>query len=295
MKFNVNEAPEEGKPDFPKFELQRDEVARVNLLSTQGWEVIVRHWVTGIGYVRCHAMDNATSTLDLLKIQEEGGRPEECLMCRMAADGNENVRLPRRQFAARILRYKTDLQGRNDSSALQYWMEIWLFDNRKYRNIRDILAEWGQDGKIRDHDLAITCTDEKWQNMTIQPLRNALWMDDKDNVAAYFKDQIEKYDLGECLAQVIEPEALERRFAHIQRRTRVEEPPNLGSDVLPTLGTSPEPLGAAKSDAGESDPFDLGGGGGELPKVEEEKPADPQTETTGGGDFLDDLLSGKAE
>ena len=289
--FNANEAPEEGKADFPKFDLVKDEVARVNLLSIKGWTCTVRHWVKGIGYVHCHASEklepNTELLTNMLKIQDEGGRPEDCLMCKLAAEGNTKIGPPRRQFAARILRYKTDQVGNLPRGGdLSFWLEIWLFDNRKYRTLQGILKEWGGEDRanISEHDIAITCTDQQYQNMTLQPLKNAIWKTKEKDVVEYFKEEVLKYDLGNCLGQTIEIEALKRRFAQIERRAQTESAPDFpyGKPAVDPVGAS---TAAAVSDG--PNPFDLAEGEtkGDIPKVD--SPSEPESS---GGNLLDDLL-----
>jgi len=292
--FNANDAPTEGRAEFPKFELAKDEVARVNLLSIKGWVVTVRHWVKGVGYVHCHASEklepNTELLTNMLKIQEEGGRPEDCLMCKLHIDGNDRIGAPKRQFAARILRYKTDPAGGLPRSGdVSFWLEIWLFDGRKYRVIQKIMAEWGGDDMvdISKHDIAITCTDQQYQNMTLQPLKNAVWATKQKEVLEYFKEEVLKYDLATCLGQTIDEESLQRRFAQIERRTQVDKPPD-----FPYEKPDADPTGAeATATATGPSPFDLADGAekGEIPAVD--KP-EPQSEPASGGSLLDDLLEG---
>jgi hypothetical protein len=288
--FNANEAPEEGRAEFPKFELAKDEVARINLLSIKGWTTTVRHWVSRMGYVHCHASENLKPGEDLLtemlKIEEEGGRPEECLMCKLSVEGNTNVGAPLRRFAARVLRYKTDTKGEVPRSGdLAFWLEIWLFDNRKYRKLNQIMREWGGDELIgiSQHDISITCDDQKYQNMTFQPMKNALWKAKEKEVIAYFKEEAVKYDLGVCLGNVIEPTALERRFAQIERRAKTEDPVDFPYGGKPDS----EPVGGESVSEAASDPFDLADKSpdGKIPEVE------PSEESADGATLLDELLT----
>lgn len=287
--FNASTAPEEGRADFPKLELQKDEVARINMLTVKGWMVTVRHYVEGVGYVHCHAVDKIKLEKpedllpELLKIQDEGGRPDDCMLCKMVDEGNEKVKAPRRQFAARIIRYKTDLKGNISAKNLNYWLEIWLFDNKKYRDIQNILKEWGGDNRtgIGNHDIQLTCNEATYQNMTIQPLKGAAWKSDVKGVEDYVKKEFYKYNLSECLGQKIEEDALRRRFAQIQRKTQPAESPDFPFEEKKGAPLEPVP----EATEGE-DVFDLGGSSdeGKIPPVEE-----PGSDEEGGS-FLDDLL-----
>jgi hypothetical protein len=290
--FNASQAPEEGRADFPKLELQKDEIARINMISVKGWVVTVRHFVTGIGYVHCHAVDKIKLEKpedllpELLKIQDEGGRPDDCMLCKMVDEGNERVKAPRRQFAARVLRYKTDLKGNMSSKNINYWLEIWLFDNKKYRDIQNILKEWGGEKKtgIGNHDIMLTCNEATYQNMTIQPLKSAAWRTDVDGVTEFIKKEFGTHNLSDCLGQTIEEDALRRRFAQAQRKTQPDSPPDFPfeekADSPPIEPVPASTEGEDMFDLGESSPK------GEIPEVADKEEADDSS-------FLDDLLNEK--
>lgn len=288
--FDASQAPEEGRADFPKLELQKDEIARINMLTVKGWAVTVRHFVEGVGYVHCHAMSKLDSKdpnvllVELLKIQDEGGRPDDCLMCRMVDEGNEKVKAPRRQFAARVLRYKTDLRGNISERNLNYWLEIWLFDNKKYREIQQILREWGGEKKkdIGNHDIALSCTEANYQNMTIQPLKGAAWKTDAVGVEKYVKEEYPKYNLLDCLGQSIDEDALRRRFAQAQRKTEPAAPPDFPFDSPSTPSSEPVPEASSEEDVFD---FEKASPEGKIPEVEDSG--------EDGSSFLDELLSKK--
>jgi hypothetical protein len=287
MKFNAASAPAEGGVDFPKLQLKKDEKARVCIPSTKGWEATVRHWVVGVGYVHCHALQNekVVTPADLYKIQEEMGRPDECIMCAMSAKGNEKVGAPSRRFAVRVLRYKTDYDGRLSPGGLKYWLEIWIIDNRKFRELRGILDEWGgaKKDKINQHDLGLVCEDPKYQNMTITVKKEAAWLQDKEGVKAYLPAEAAKFDLMECLGAVMDKDALQRRFAIAERRTAKEAPIGLEEeDVVP--GDKPEAQAEATS---EEDIFKFKDEEGKEKKEGDIPPVEEGKEEK--KDFLDDL------
>ncbi len=297
MKFNVAEAPAEGGVEFPKLELKKEEKARICIPTTKGWEASVRHFVRGIGYVHCHALLKAEikSPADLYKIEEEAGRPDDCIMCTTSLKDSERVTRPVRRFAIRVLRYKTDFDGKLSPGGLKYWLEIWIIDNRKYRELRGILDEWGGKNKdqINKHDLALVCEDPKYQNMTLTVKKEAAWTQDREGVKAYLTEEVKKYDLMECLGATMDKEALNRRFAIYERRTTKEEPVALEEeDVLGKGVEKSEKVTEAEEPAvvkeGE-DIFDFeskekkGEDKGKIPPVEEPKAKGEEK------DFLDDL------
>jgi hypothetical protein len=291
MKFNAANAPAEGGIDFPKLTLKKDEKARICIPSTKGWEVTVRHFVQGVGYVHCHALqsENVKTPADLYKIQEDMGRPDECIMCAMSVKAGERVGAPQRRFAIRVLRYKTDYDGKLSPGGLKYWLEIWIIDNRKFRELRNILEEWGGKAKdkINQHDLGMHCEDQKYQTMTVTVKKEAAWMQDKDGVKTYLQQEAAKFDLMECLGATMDKDALHRRFAIAERRTSREAPVGLDEeDVVPGEESKAEKTEASVSS--EEDIFEFkeekekeGKKGGEVPPVEEKKEEVK--------DFLDDI------
>ena len=289
MEFDASSATMEKGIEFPKLDMKKDEVARICIISTKGWVVSVRHWVRGVGYVHCHAMlgQKIESPVDLLKIEEEGGRPNDCILCANAAAGNERVGVPQRRFALRVLRYRTDMHGKASAGALGYWLEIWIIDNRKYRSLLTKMEEWGGKEKksINKHDLLLTCEDEKYQNVTIDVMKSAWWEQDKANVKLYLKDELPKYDLMNCLGHSMEKEALERRFAFLKRRETPEAPVDLGAEeeLVP---------GAVAKATSEDDPFDFESKGGDK-SPEGEVPAVVDKEEAEETDFLDEVLDEK--
>jgi len=245
IKFNGGEAPVETKGgQFPKLELQNGEVARINILTTSDWEATIRHFVQNVGYVHCHAISKAKTVQDLLKIEDEGGDPDLCPLCRMMAGGNSRIKLPQRRFAMRVLRYKTDLNGKPSPGGLKYWLEIWILDNRKYWRLQEVVKEWGDDkGRLAGHDLTLTCEDEKYQNLSIGVKRDALWTSAAKEVKAFYKEEAPKYKLADCLGQTMSEEALERRFSTLERREQMR-----GGAELPPREEAEEEIGRAQAD-----------------------------------------------
>lgn len=230
MKQNMKTAPDEGRADFPRLELKKDETARVNLFSTADLEVTVRHFVKGVGYVHCHAIEGAKDAVDLLKIEENGGDPDKCPMCRKAMEDADKSRedslvsSPMRRFAGRLLRYQTDFNGRVIPGPLRAWMLIWVIDNYKFRQLKQLDSEWGD---LRQHDMTLNCADPQYQKMTINLVKDALWLkpENKDAIVAYLKMEIPKYNLTDCLAQSLTADVLTRKLENARRRAGASASP----------------------------------------------------------------------
>jgi len=279
MKFDATTAKPEGRAEFPRVSLKKDETARVCILSSKDWEVSVRHFVNGLGYVHCLATKLAKDVSDLLKLEEEGGDPENCLLCKISGQENSPVSRPFRRFAVRVLRYGTSPDGKLSPGALKYWMEIWVISNDKYRQLKRIIEEWGE---LAKHDLTLTCSDATYQKVSIDVKKDALWMQDKDAVINYWKEERPKYKLDECLASMFTDENLRKRLAHIARRTATASPVGLDDESVFSDAKVTEPVASNKgSEELFAEEADAG--------VVAEKSQEVKTEEMGKADFIKDL------
>lgn len=217
MLLDATKAKPEGRAEFPRISLKKDETARICILSSKDWEVTVRHFVERMGYINCLAIGNAKDEQDLLKIEDEGGDPLNCILCDMSLREGSGVSRPFRRFAVRVLRYGTNPEGILTPGPLKFWLEIWIIDNGKYRQLRRIMEEWGA---LAQHDLSITCSDAQYQKISIDVKKEAMWVKEKDAVVEYWKKERVKYNLGECLAQNLTKDVLERKLSVMLRRTQ---------------------------------------------------------------------------
>jgi hypothetical protein len=286
MKIDPTQAKPEGRAEFPRLSLKKDETARVAILSTKDWEVSVRHYVRGLGYVHCLAIHDAKDELDLRKIEDDGGYPEKCPLCKLSLESKSEkddlVGPPFRRFAIRVLRYKTNFNG-TPTPGGQFWMEIWIVSNEKYRQLRSILEEWKV---LHAHDLSLTCSDQTYQKITINVNKEALWMKgDHKEVAAYYRAEAQKYNLMDCLGLSVSKEALEKKLEVARRKLKIEAPIDLGEEIVgQTEETTASPMA---SDVSE---LDLFGPTKEVEKTADSpfaKPAAPEPE--GEVDFLKEL------
>lgn len=222
MKFDFkDETVQHAGLRFPKLELKKDEVGRVCPLSPK-FEAAITHWVTKLGYVHCFA--KAETWDELVAIERDGGKPDECVLCEMAlrADTKDIVGLPSKRIGTFALRYKTDMRGNLLGGQLSYYLEVWLLGNKKFRELQNLRKEWGN---LQNHDLEIICTEAKYQNFDITLKKEALWNKDKavkQAVIEYFKIEAAKYDLRNCLGETIDLDTLKRRFEVIRRRVSPE-------------------------------------------------------------------------
>lgn len=277
MKLDATTSKAEGRAEFPRVSLKKDETARVCILSAKDWEVSVRHFVNGLGYVHCLASKFAKDELELLKLEEEGGDSEKCLLCKISGQENSPVSRPFRRFALRVLRYGTNPDGKMLPGPMKYWMEIWIISNDKYRQLKRIIEEWTE---LAKHDLTITCSDATYQKISIDVKKDAAWMTEKDAVIAYWKEERTKYKLDECLASSFTEENLRKRLANIARRTSTTSPVALEDESIFS-----KEKGTAFSSQGSADLFAEETEGKEVvEKIEEVKPDELSK-----ADFIKDL------
>jgi hypothetical protein len=291
MKFDVGTAKQEGRTEFPRLVLKKDEIARISILTTKDWEVSVRHFIQNLGYVHCLAIHKAKDEVDLLRIEDEGGRPDDCPLCKRflekKSETDNLVSAPYRRFAIKVLRYKTTPQGTVPPGPLQYWTEIWIVSNEKYRQLRAIIDEWKD---VKAHDLTLTCLDAQYQKLMIDVKKDALWMKDKDEmqrVVSYYREDSGKYNLMDCLGQSLSLEQIKNKMSIIQRRFKVESPIDFGDSTAQVL-TEIDKVSEKQPSPQVENPFtdDIFGAASPVaPAVE--TPPQPIVEGAGDVNFLD--------
>lgn len=273
---------------FPKLDLKKDEIARGCIISPY-FEVTVRHWVNRVGYVHCHALKTAKEFKDLLAIQRDGGKPEDCIMCDRAlrADTQDTVNLPTVHYATYFLRYHTNVRGEVLQGQLGYHLEVWLMGNKKYKEIQSLRKEWGS---LQNYDIELNCVEAKYQNFDIGLKREALWSKvgkaEQKTIIEYVKAEIERYPLMSCLGEELTVDVLKRRFLIMERRGYPDEQVDLGADAVVKSGSSEifsEETGTETvgDETAPKDPFGLGKAGN-IPDVaspEEKKEAEKVDKT----------------
>jgi hypothetical protein len=81
---------------------------------------------------------------------------------------------PKLRFGVIVLLYDTDKEGRlktKDPQNLDFEFQMWSFGEDKFASLRTKHEEWS----LTEHDLLISCSDEQYQKIEIDVLKNALW------------------------------------------------------------------------------------------------------------------------
>lgn len=85
-----------------------------------------------------------------------------------------------------IIKYGTDKQGKV-KSPFTYELQTWVFSEKKYAQLRTVNSEQS----LEDHDLLVTCTEEKYQNLNITACKEVLWKKN-DKLKAHILAEAEK-------------------------------------------------------------------------------------------------------
>jgi len=81
---------------------------------------------------------------------------------------------PKKRFATVVIVYQTDKEGElfkdeDGKPILSYSIKPWFFSEQKYRDLKSLHNKWD----LSKHDLDISCIEEQYQNITIQPHPNS--------------------------------------------------------------------------------------------------------------------------
>ena len=76
----------------------------------------------------------------------------------------------KKRFGTVIIEFRTDPKGEllrddKDKPVISYEVKPWYFSEKKYNDLKGLHNKWD----LSLHDLEITCVEEQYQNITIQP------------------------------------------------------------------------------------------------------------------------------
>lgn len=139
---------------------------------------------------------------------------------------------PNQRFATIVAQYRTDKFGKlqqpfNESSiSLKYW----VFGPKKYEDLRTLNNEFPLD----KHDLSVQCVEEKFQQLTLNPCKEAAWK---------VKPDVQKIIEAQVAAMV---PALEGQLGQTLTEAQIKE--KLG-EVSADVGGSSAPVADANLNA----------------------------------------------
>jgi hypothetical protein len=121
------------------------------------------HFKKDVGYFVCHSVFKKVKMgQQIMEI------PERIGPCCAAGDS------PRKRFIAPIIKYNTDVSGKRLPD-LGFALMVWRFTDDTYIHLRAMNEEY----PLTEVDVLVTCTNEDWQKLTLQPTRKSLWRDEK--------------------------------------------------------------------------------------------------------------------
>lgn len=117
---------------------------------------------------------------DFGTLQEKGVDPKNCPACTAASAGSE-VAPPKRRFAMAVIVYATKPNSFELREPFSCECVVWSFTDRAYNKLVDLVTEWGENGKIRNHDLNLgPCVSKEFQSFEINVASTAAWLKDED-------------------------------------------------------------------------------------------------------------------
>ena len=123
-----------------------------------------------------------------------------CPACKM-------IGKPKYRFATNVIAYKTDNNG-DIVEPVQWEIKLWGHrDEGKINEIQRIKKEWKD---LTTHDIKVSCSNEKFQNLGFTPTADAVWNRSKelhDKIMADYKAN--RYDVDKIINKAISAEEIE--------------------------------------------------------------------------------------
>ena len=119
-------------------------------------------------------------------LDEKGSDPQQCPMCKLAADNPDYTDPPKRRYAMHVMRYRTKTNTSEVATPFSVELLVWSFTQTVFNKLVDIRNEI-DGGDLRKHDLILgPCTNQTFQQFDITPgLKQAEWMADKERQSLF--------------------------------------------------------------------------------------------------------------
>jgi hypothetical protein len=123
-----------------------------------------------------------------------------CPACKM-------VGKPKYRFATNVIVYKTDNNG-DIIDPVQWEIMLWAHcDTAKINEIQRIKKEWKD---LKAHDIKVSCSNQKFQNLGFTPTADAVWNRDADLHARILADyQQHRFDVEKIINKGMTAEEME--------------------------------------------------------------------------------------
>jgi hypothetical protein len=117
---------------------------------------------------------------DLEAVSDKGVDASRCPACQRSTVTDE-VDPPKRRFAMPVIVYATKPGSFELRTPFSCELQVWGFTDRHYNTLVDLVSEWGENGKIRNHDLCLgPCKSAAFQQFEIKAASTAAWLQDED-------------------------------------------------------------------------------------------------------------------
>ena len=191
------------------FRLQTGEKARIVVLdqsATMGWAHYLTVGERGRSIV-CLGDEHVLASV--------GSDSGSCPACALAEPGRDSaVGYPRRRFAIRIARYRTNKSG-EVLKPISLALEAWAFGDDKFNKLVDRATEHGD---LRKKDLIVTSVSGMWQSMDIEVGAKVAFQDDQSALSQYktIRERAAEVDLERVIGTKMSFEALESLVRRIK-------------------------------------------------------------------------------
>lgn len=186
--------------DFPRLKLEQNERKRILLLDDPNFAYVHELRAPKIvdGKAQLVTIDRGGSKItdyekdfigrplclgDIDILSAQGVDPANCPVCARSIESDE-VDKPKRRFAVPVIVYATKPGSFDLRTPFSCELVVWSFTDKAYNKLVDLVKEWGENGKIRNHDLNLgPCTNQGFQQYEINVASTAAWLASEERKA----------------------------------------------------------------------------------------------------------------
>lgn len=187
--------------DFPKLKLVKDERARLAFVEPNPefeyqHRLQIPQLADGVPVMEVKQNrkneNYETNKLDFIStpictgnlevLEDKGIDPDNCIMCKYAAETG-HTSAPARRFAIHVVRYAT--KPNSFEIALPFRVEniVWSFTDQIFNKVTEFAEAWKDDGGLQSHDILMgPCTNAAFQKAELAIAPTAEWRKDKERV-----------------------------------------------------------------------------------------------------------------
>jgi len=117
---------------------------------------------------------------------------------------------PKTRLGCLVIKYKTKKDGsllKREGEPLPFDFEVleWVFTEKKFNQLKTLHSEWN----LKEHDLMVSCTGEKFQALELVPCKESVWqLKQEYKDAIYAETVVARPNLVRSLGQVVTSDEL---------------------------------------------------------------------------------------